>query len=105
VQLQLDTRLREHLAHEERAALPLIDRTLTAAQWAPFGTGSTERIGADMRLFLPWMLDGADEATTAHLLGMIPAPVRQAYADDWLPAYSAIDRWATTGLAAKRTPA
>jgi len=91
----LGARLREHLAHEEREALPLVDQTLTEEQWMAFGQGSIQRIAADMPRFWPWVLDGADEETTAHLLGILPAPVRQTYENDWLPTYTAVDRWVT----------
>jgi hemerythrin-like domain-containing protein len=91
---KLDTLLREHLTHEEQAALPLIDRTLTEEQWIAFGQGSTERVGADMPRFLPWLLDGADEDTTTRVLGLIPAPVQDMYRDEWRPAYRAVDHWA-----------
>jgi hypothetical protein len=95
VKSELDTRLREHLSHEENAALPLIDRTLTEEQWMTFGRGSTEYVGADMPRFLPWVLDGADDEVTARLLGLLPEPVRQTYTDTWQPAYAAVDSWAT----------
>ena len=91
----LEARVREHLTHEEREALPLIDRTLTQQQWIAFGQESAQRVGADMPRFLPWVLEGADDDTTAHLLGVIPEPVRQTYEHEWRRTYAAIDRWAT----------
>jgi hypothetical protein len=91
----LDRLLREHLTHEERAALPLVDQTLTEEQWMAFGQASVQRVGADMPQYLPWVLDGVDAETTAHLLGVIPPPVRQTYEDEWRPAYAAVDKWAT----------
>ena len=92
----LDARLREHLTHEEREALPLVDRTLTEEQWMAFGQGSIQRIGADVPRFWPWVLDGAGKDTTTHLLGILPAPVRQTYENEWRPTYAAVDRWTTT---------
>jgi hypothetical protein len=91
----LEARVREHLTHEEREALPLIDRTLTQQQWIAFGQESAQRVGADMSRFLPWVLEGADDDTTAHLLGVIPEPVRQTYENEWRRTYAAVDRWAT----------
>ena len=91
----LEARVREHLTHEEREALPLIDRTLTQQQWIAFGQESAQRVGADMPRFLPWVLEGADDDTTAHLLGVIPEPVRQTYENEWRRTYAAFDRWAT----------
>ncbi len=92
----LDARLRDHLTHEEHEALPLVDQTLTEEQWMAFGQGSIQRIAADMPRFWPWVLDGAGEDTTTHLLGILPAPVRQTYENEWRKTYAAVDRWATT---------
>jgi hypothetical protein len=91
----LEARLQAHLTHEEDAALPLIDRALTEEQWMAVGQGSTERVGPDMPRFLPWVLDGADEDTSARVLGRIPEPVQQAYRNEWRPAYAKLDGWAT----------
>lgn len=82
-----------HLKHEEDAALPLIQRTLTAEQWAHFGQVHAQRIGPDAPVLLPWLLDGADETTVAKLLAPLPEPARSAYATQWFPAYEALDRW------------
>jgi hypothetical protein len=94
-QATLESRLLEHLAHEEHDALPLVDQTLTEEQWMTFGQASTQRVGPDMPLFLPWVLDGADEDTTTRVLAVIPPTVRQTYLRQWLPAFKALDRWAT----------
>jgi hypothetical protein len=91
---ELATKLHEHLTHEEEAALPLIDATLTEDQWMHFGQVATERIGPNMPNFLPWLLDGADEDMTARVLGIIPPPVQQKYRDEWRPAYEERDWWA-----------
>jgi hypothetical protein len=95
VRADLDERLREHLTHEETAALPLIDRTLTAEQWMTFGRGAMERFGPDMSRFFPWLLDGADDDMTARVIGFIPPPVQQSYREEWRPEYEARDLWAT----------
>jgi hypothetical protein len=89
----LSAKLREHLSHEERAALPLIDETLTVEQWMHFGQVAAQRVGANMPRYLPWVLDGADEDTTARVLSVVPDAVRQTYRDEWLPAYAAKDWW------------
>jgi iron-sulfur cluster repair protein YtfE (RIC family) len=99
-EVQLDARLREHIAHEEAAALPLIDRTLTEEQWMAFGQGSAEMVGADMPRFLPWLLEGADENTTARVLSVLPEPVQQTYRNEWRPAFDTLHRWAAKSAAA-----
>jgi len=99
VRADLDAHLREHLTHEENEALPLVDRTLTEAQWMTFGMGATERFRPDMPRFLPWLLDGADDDMTGRVLGFTPPPVQQSYEDEWRPAYAAHDHWATKSTA------
>ena len=87
---ELAERLQQHLEHEEEAALPLVDATLGLEQWMHFGQVAT-RVGPNMPNFLPWLLDGADEATTARVLRFIPEPVQQTYREEWRPAYVAKD--------------
>ncbi|MBT2447765.1 hemerythrin domain-containing protein [Streptomyces sp. ISL-43] len=89
----LATGLAGHLKHEEDAALPLIRRALTAEQWNHFGQVHAQLIGPDAPLLLPWLLDGADEATVEKLLAPLPASARAAYTAEWAPAYTALDRW------------
>jgi Hemerythrin HHE cation binding domain len=91
----LAARLREHLTHEEEAALPVIDSTLTDEQWVQFGEASVARIGADMPTLLPWVLDGADAERTKAVLGVLPEPVQQTYRNEWQPAYEAKNWWVT----------
>ncbi len=93
---ELATKLREHLTHEENAALPLIDDTLTEEQWMSFGRAATERVAPNMPQYLPWLLDGADEDTTARILRLIPEPVQQTYRAEWQPAYAGKDWWAAS---------
>ncbi|MEV0173391.1 hemerythrin domain-containing protein [Streptomyces sp. NPDC050803] len=89
----LATGLAGHLKHEEDTALPLVRRALTAEQWDRFRQAQAQLICPDAPLMLPWLLDGADERTAAKLLAALPASVRAAYATEWAPAYTAMDRW------------
>lgn len=91
---ELAKRLQQHLDHEEQAALPLVDATLSLHEWMQFGQTAMERVGPNMPNFLPWLLDGADEATTARVLVFMPEPVQQTYTEEWRPAYIAKDWWA-----------
>jgi Hemerythrin HHE cation binding domain len=91
---ELAERLQQHLEHEEKAALPLVDATLSPDQWMHFGQVAAERVGPNMPNYLPWVLDGADEDTTARVLGVMPEPVQQTYRNEWQPAYAAKDWWA-----------
>jgi hypothetical protein len=94
----LQTHLLEHFEHEEGQALPLVDRTLSEEQWMTFGQASARRMGPDMPSYMPWLLEGVDEERAAHLLSVVPPPVRQVYADEWRPAFAAHDRWAASAV-------
>jgi hypothetical protein len=91
----LATHLVDHLAHEERDALQLVDRTLTEEQWMKIGQAMAQQVGPDMSTYLPWLLEDADDDTTTRVLGVIPPPVQETYAEQWRPAFDALDRWAT----------
>jgi Hemerythrin HHE cation binding domain len=90
---ELADALRGHLRHEEDAALPLIDATLTPQQWQHFAAVHGGRGAPDAPRLTPWLLEGADEQTVATALALLPEPVRAAYRDQWQPAYAALDRW------------
>jgi hemerythrin-like domain-containing protein len=89
----LATALRRHLDHEEAEGLALVDATLSPQQWQAFGAEGGKRVAADLHRYLPWMLDGASPEVTATVLGLLPAPFRQAYRDEWQPAYATLRLW------------
>lgn len=90
----LEHHVLEHLAHEEREVLPLLDRTLTEEQWARFDQASAQRMGPFMDRFVPWLLDGAGDGRTTQFLTAAPPDLRAAFLEEWRPAYQAVDRWA-----------
>ncbi|MFI0486194.1 hemerythrin domain-containing protein [Actinomadura sp. 9N215] len=89
----LATKLVGHVKHEEDAALPLIERTLTLEQLQNFGSVHAAKAGPDGPRITPWMLDRADEKVVASTMALLPPPVRAAYENEWQPAYAALDRW------------
>ncbi|UCM89675.1 hemerythrin domain-containing protein [Streptomyces marincola] len=90
------TGLTGHLAHEEEAALPLVQEAVTQKQWAHFCQVHAEMIHSSAPRLLPWLLDGADEHTVTRTLASLPRPERQAYEHQWLPAYAELDPWGAT---------
>ena len=92
---RLAARLQQHLTHEEGAAMPVIDRTLSEEQWMHFGEASAEKVGPDMPTFLPWLLAGADGERTKVILAHLPEPAQRTYRNEWQPTYAAKDWWAT----------
>jgi hypothetical protein len=86
--------LHGHLAHEERDALPLIDRSLTPAEWQAFGNDQRRRIGirGGAQLF-PWLLDEASAEQIRAVLAGLPPPLRGVTGRIWQPRYARHDHW------------
>ncbi|NVI85961.1 hemerythrin domain-containing protein [Actinomadura sp. BRA 177] len=91
----LTTALTTHLSHEEEAALPLIDETLTPDQIATFGQVHGAKLGPNAPRVIPWLLDGADDQSAATMLAVLPEPARTAYETTWHPTYTSLNRWPT----------
>jgi iron-sulfur cluster repair protein YtfE (RIC family) len=83
-----------HLTHEEHDALPLIDQSLTQAEWQAFGNDQRRRIGirGGAQLF-PWLLDEASPQQVQAVLGGLPPPLRVVYRRVWQPRYARHDHW------------
>ncbi|GII51918.1 hypothetical protein Pth03_03070 [Planotetraspora thailandica] len=89
----LFTTLTGHLRHEESEGLALIDATFTEQQWQRFSQVHRERVGGDAPRYLPWILDGADDRTSALILGRMPEQIRAAY-PEWRAAYASLGHYA-----------
>jgi hypothetical protein len=84
----------DHLAHEERDVLPLLEQHLTHAQWQEFLRQERDRRKPRERPeFLVWVLDGAGEQDTAAILAEMPQPVGFVYRRFLKPRYDARHRW------------
>ncbi len=85
----------DHLAHEERQVLPLIEQHLTQAQWRAFLRKERSRRSPRERPeFLAWILDDAGEQDSAAVLAEMPPPARLVYRRILRPRYDAQHRWA-----------
>ncbi|GAA4231584.1 hypothetical protein GCM10022254_29160 [Actinomadura meridiana] len=91
----LTSGLTVHLKHEEDDAIPLMHEVVTPEQMAAFGQAHAAQVGPDGPRIIPWLLEGADAATTATTLAVLPEPVRALYEAEWRPAYAALNRWNT----------
>ncbi|WP_067468053.1 hypothetical protein [Actinomadura macra] len=90
----LPASLEAHLDFKEANVLPLIHRTLTTFEWGTYDVELRGRIGVrGLRVFLPWLLDGASETTSGAVLRQLPPPVRVAHRTVWLPRYRRRDLW------------
>lgn len=86
----LGSALRDHLDHEERTVLPLVEQHLSRAEWRRFLV--TERNQTPLRerpTFLGWVLDGAEDADRDAVLGELPPPGRVVYRRVIGPRYRA----------------
>ena len=84
----------DHLAHEERAVLPLIEQHMTRAQWRAFLlTERGRRSPRERPEFLTWILDDASELDAEAVLAEIPPPARLVYRRVLRPRYDAQHRW------------
>jgi Hemerythrin HHE cation binding domain len=86
----------DHLAHEERGVLPLLEQHLTQAQWRAFlHKERSRRSPRERPEFLTWILDDADEQDAAAVLAEMPPPARLVYRRVLRPRYDAQHRWQT----------
>jgi hemerythrin-like domain-containing protein len=84
----------DHLTHEEREVLPLIERHMTRAQWRAFLiTERNRRPTREGPKFLGWVLDDAGEQDAAAVLAEIPPPARLAYRWVIRPRHDAQHLW------------
>lgn len=91
-----------HLAHEDRAVLPLIEQHLTQAQWHAFLHKERSRHSPRERPeFLAWILDDASEQDAAAVLAEMPPPARLVYRRALRPRYDAQHRWQIPPATAK----
>jgi iron-sulfur cluster repair protein YtfE (RIC family) len=90
----LATALPEHLAHEERDALPLMSRVLTAQEWRGFTADQRRATGIrGAAQMFPWLLDTAPPGQVQAVLGTLPPPLRVVYRRIWQPRYAHHDHW------------
>jgi hypothetical protein len=83
-----------HLDHEEAAALPLVQQTLTSREWKAFGDDQRRRIGMNgAGWFFPWLLDDTSRATRNTVLDIVPPPLRLVYRLIWEPRYRRQSPW------------
>jgi hemerythrin-like domain-containing protein len=99
---RLSAVLADHLAHEERDVLPLLERHLTQAQWRTFLRKERNRRSPRERPeFLAWVLDDASEQDAAAVLAEMPPPARLVYRRVLRRRYDAQHRWQIAGPAAE----
>ncbi len=94
---ELSAKLTAHLAHEEADGLPLIDASLTPAEWQHFAQVHGERNLPDASRYMPWLLAEARPQILDAILGKFPPHLLTAYREQWAPAYAAREIWPANG--------
>lgn len=85
--------LTNHLAHEEKDALPLIGVTMTAAEWRAAGRKiAVKNLPRGPEMFA-WMLHDAPAERAGAAIGTLPPPARLLYRRVWKPRYEKTARW------------
>ncbi len=93
---ELSTVVRNHLDHEERTVLPLLERHFTRAEWRKFlVTERGRRPASERPQFLTWILDDASEQDATAVLTELPPPARVVYRRVLRPRYARQKRWQT----------
>ena len=92
----------DHLAHEEREVLPLLEQHLTQTQWRTFlHKERSRRAPRERPEFLTWVLDDAGEQDATAVLAEMPPPARLVYRRVLKPRYDAQHRWQIPGPTAE----
>jgi iron-sulfur cluster repair protein YtfE (RIC family) len=88
--------LSQHMIHEEQAALPLLERRTGNKGWDSFSKEIRDQQGGlkGAAEYLPWVLDGATNETTAKVLNILPPPARLLYRRFWEKKYRSSGRLA-----------
>ena len=74
---QLADVLEYHLGHEEREALPLIQRVLTPAEWSKFAAGMRRKQGVQgAAVYVPWAVDGLAADEQERFWRAMPGPLK-----------------------------
>ncbi|MDR2985668.1 MAG: hemerythrin domain-containing protein [Nocardiopsaceae bacterium] len=90
----LSTVILDHLAHEEREVLPLIEQHMTRGQWHSFlTTARNKRPRKEQPEFLAWVLDDAGDQETEAVFSVIPPPARLVYRWVLRPRHDAHHLW------------
>ena len=92
---RLVTGLGAHLDHEEKEGLAVVDAHATPELLQRFGAEHGKRLGGDVSRYFPWLLEDAAPEDVEIALRPLPEPVRQAFHQQWRPAFAALDRWGT----------
>jgi len=85
----------DHLAHEERDAVPIVESVMTRQDWRAFSRQQQKSVGLrGVAEFFPYILTGADPERGAQALATFPPPLRLLVRRVWQPRHSRRGLWA-----------
>jgi iron-sulfur cluster repair protein YtfE (RIC family) len=91
---ELNSKLGDHLGHEEREAMPLISESITDKEWRQVVSSIRKATPLSSAAeFMPWLTDRASETETKQILSILPAPARLIYRKVWKPKYDQVSHW------------
>ncbi|MEU4344411.1 hemerythrin domain-containing protein [Nocardia sp. NPDC023852] len=86
--------LTDHMAHEETAALPLVDDVLTPKDWNAFRGAMARKQGpSGAAAYVPWVLDSTTSEQRRHFLAAMPGPVAAINKLFWESRYRNRELW------------
>jgi iron-sulfur cluster repair protein YtfE (RIC family) len=86
--------LEQHLAHEEAAALPLIQSVMTPKDWSGFrGAMARRQRLSGAAEWIPWITDGMPPADARKWLQRMPPPLRLLNKMSWEARYRSRNLW------------
>ncbi len=85
----------DHLDHEERDAVPVVESVMTRQDWKEFSRTQQKSVGLKgVAEFFPYILSGADPERGAQALAQFPPPLRLLIRRVWHPRYAKRRLWA-----------
>lgn len=69
-------RLNPHLEQEELELMPVVEASITRAQWDSYEAGNLDRTKRELATIGHWAIDGLPEDLHPVITGTVPAPVR-----------------------------
>lgn len=85
----------DHLAHEERSAVPVVESVMTRQDSNTFSKHQQKSLGLKgAGEFFPYILSGADPERGSQALALFPPPLRFLIRRVWQPRYAKRTPWA-----------
>ena len=87
--------LADHLSHEEREAVPVVESVMTPKDWKEFSRSQQKSLGGikGAAEFFPYIMSGADPERGSQALSIFPPPLRLLIRRVWQPRHAKRRLW------------